>query len=831
MAFIDLFLLRKLSLIYILLSQYLWIIKILKLLEPNKLHTKTIINYQVFDMKRTITIIFSLLFMLTSSSLSYAASVSAKKKHRIDKNFNRFLDAKKPTNLASEETDQFIINYKNATDGNKAAQRLAKKLKRKIKHHRKLGNKKHVFKLRKKLKKHLQKTVMASMKLNSDVASVEADPIRFQAADNRPWGINKVQAHLLQDNSASNMTVCIIDSGYDVNNPDLSLNNVDGHYDAGTGSWYQVSDSHGTHVAGIIAAVNNNQGIMGVLPNTKVNIHIVKAFNNSSWGYSSDLIDAVNNCVSNGAKVVNMSLGGPDSSTAERNAFQSIANQGVLLVASAGNYGTTSLNYPASYDSVISVGAVDENNQHTVFSQYNSKVELAAPGEAILSTVAGDGRRGFITVGNSQYGDAVGVVPHQRYTYSNGWNRTDLSGTAQGQLKHCTRSGSTYSCGNMYNKICIAERHANQSGSSYPEINAAQACADAGAAGIIIYSNASRPGLQNPFLVDPYSDVRVPTVTVNRTVGQQLLSKTGQNTTVQVLNNQNYDYYNGTSMSAPHVSAAAALVWSNNIDCSANEVRQALTDTALDIGASGKDSRTGYGLVQSKAAADLLASTCGAPATPPPPPPSNNVLANGVPETGISGVANGTVSFTMEVPEGATDLSFVITGGSGDADLYVKFGSEPTLSSFDCRPYINGNEETCTISNVQAGTYYINLVGYQNFSNITLTGSFTQPSSNPGWAGNITNQSGSQNGWKYYSVEVPEGMKTLTIGTSKGTGDVDLYVRLGSRPNASSYDCRPYVDGNVETCTINNPAPGKWYFGLYGYRAFSGVQIDVEYRP
>ncbi|TDD60315.1 hypothetical protein E1263_11540 [Kribbella antibiotica] len=81
--------------------------------------------------------------------------------------------------------------------------------------------------------------------------------------------------------------------------------------------------------------------------------------------------------------------------------------------------------------------------------------------------------------------------------------------------------------------------------------------------------------------------------------------------------------------------------------------------------------------------------------------------------------------YTLAVPAGATNLKFVTSGGSGDADLYVKFGSAPTTSSYDCRPYESGNAETCTISTAQAGTYHVMLNGYAAFSGLSLTGSYS----------------------------------------------------------------------------------------------------------
>jgi len=100
-------------------------------------------------------------------------------------------------------------------------------------------------------------------------------------------------------------------------------------------------------------------------------------------------------------------------------------------------------------------------------------------------------------------------------------------------------------------------------------------------------------------------------------------------------------------------------------------------------------------------------------------------LSNGVPVTGLSGAQGASLRYTLAVPSGATNLKVVTSGGTGDADLYVKFGSAPTTSSYDCRPYLDGNAETCTISNIQTGTYYVMINGYQAFSGLSLTGSYT----------------------------------------------------------------------------------------------------------
>lgn len=668
------------------------------------------------------------------------------------------------------------------------------------------------------------------------VSGAEADPRRYPMAQNEPWGISAVQADILSDNEASNMTVCIIDSGYDINNPDLSGNQHSGTNDSGTGSWATPGGSHGTHVAGTIAAINNNQGVVGVLPNQNVNLHIIKVFNASGWAYSSDLVGAVSRCADAGSDVVNMSLGGPGSSNSERNNLQSFYDNGMLLVAAAGNDGDSSFSYPASYDSVISVAAVDETGLHAEFSQYTSQVEISGPGEAVLSTVGiNDGRQGYISFGSTSLGDDD-VLPPTRFVQSGGsFSVSDVNGTVSGTLDSCSRSGSNYSCGNMSGKICVAERHSNQVGGSYPEIDPAKACADAGASGVVVYSNSARPGLQNPFLVDSTGAVDVPTVSVNRATGQQLVAASGQSATLQVVANTDYAYYNGTSMASPHVAGAAALAWSKNPTCTAAQVRQALQASALDLDTAGRDNRTGYGMVQAKAASDYMATLCSGGGSGGGSGSGPVTLENGVAQTSLSAAKDQELTFTLEIPAGASDLVFSMSGGSGDADLYVTFGSEPTTSSYDCRSWNNGNTESCSFSSPSTGTYYVKVVAYSAFSGANLTATFTEPSSGGGGASGstaqATNISATRNNWVYYTWDVPAGMSELSFVTSGGSGDGDLYIRLGSQPTTSQYNCRSWNNGNDEVCTFNNPQAGTWHIGIRAYRNFSGMTLDAEYKP
>ncbi len=106
-------------------------------------------------------------------------------------------------------------------------------------------------------------------------------------------------------------------------------------------------------------------------------------------------------------------------------------------------------------------------------------------------------------------------------------------------------------------------------------------------------------------------------------------------------------------------------------------------------------------------------------------------LDNGTPVTGLSGSSGSQVLYELTVPAGATNLSFNMSGGSGDADLYVKFGSQASSSNWDCRPYKYGNDETCDVSSAQTGTYSVMIDAYSTYSGVALVGSYDDGSNPP----------------------------------------------------------------------------------------------------
>jgi len=658
---------------------------------------------------------------------------------------------------------------------------------------------------------------LAELRADADVEYVEEDLIRYALAQTSPYGIGLVQADLVDDSvaaaSAGGKKVCVIDSGLDLPHEDMGTQGgtINGTNDVGTGNWFDEGGPHGTHVAGTIAALNNGVGVRGVI-GSDVSLHIVKVFNAAGWAYSSSLADAITTCANNGADVINMSLGGAGSSITEQNALQATYDAGVLMIAAAGNDGvptntTDALSYPASYDSVMSVAAIDSTKALADFSQKNSQVEIAAPGVDVLSTFpTGTGTVSELTVGTTGY--SVNGMENQ--------------GTATGGLYNFA-TGEAIDTG-AAGRICLIERGVI---SFHDKV---KNCEDSGGAGAIIYNNVA--GALSATL-GTTNVTTIPAVTAAQADGQAMLTQIGQSTTVNI-GPGNYSKLSGTSMASPHVAGVAALAWSHHPTCTNAEIRAVLNATAEDLGAVGRDVQFGYGLVQAKAAVDYItANGCDGSGGGTTPPPTGNILQNGVAVTAI-GAATGTqVTYTMEVPVGATNLSFAMSGGTGDADLYVKFGTAPTLTSYDCRPYATGNNETCDIANVQAGTYHVMLNAYSTFADVSLTGSYTEGT---GGGGNIltngvatTNISGATAEEIFYTMEVPAGAANLSFAMAGGTGDADMYVKFGSAPTTTVYDCRPYASGNNETCDIANVQAGTYHVMLKGYSAFSGVSLTGSY--
>ncbi|MFE8596445.1 M4 family metallopeptidase [Archangium violaceum] len=190
----------------------------------------------------------------------------------------------------------------------------------------------------------------------------------------------------------------------------------------------------------------------------------------------------------------------------------------------------------------------------------------------------------------------------------------------------------------------------------------------------------------------------------------------------------------------------------------------------------------------------------------PPPPPVVNPLSNGVPVSSLSGSSGNKKYYSLEVPAGQTSLAFEISGGTGDADLYVRSGAVPSASTYDCRPYASGNAESCPFPNPAAGTWYVMLNAYSAYSGVTLKGTY-----GGGGGGGGTPVSTTASGTVAKNENDRFGPYNVVAGTTfkvvmTGTRNPNLYVRFGAAPTTSAYDCRPSLSGASETCELTVPA-------------------------
>jgi vibriolysin len=208
-------------------------------------------------------------------------------------------------------------------------------------------------------------------------------------------------------------------------------------------------------------------------------------------------------------------------------------------------------------------------------------------------------------------------------------------------------------------------------------------------------------------------------------------------------------------------------------------------------------------------------------------PTGDGVLVKGVSQS-VSGATGSQTKFTYDAAADADVVTISISGGSGDADLYTKKGSAPTTSSYDCRPYASGNNETCTGNG--AGTYHVMVRGYSAYSGTTIVADNTVSTGGGPASGTVSNISVSTGQMKQWTLDLPSGASDLSVAISGGTGDADLYTRDASAPTTSSYDCRPYKNGNSETCTDATPNSGTYYIGIRGYSAATGVTMTWSYQ-
>ncbi len=214
-----------------------------------------------------------------------------------------------------------------------------------------------------------------------------------QATELLPWGVDRVDAELVwpSGNTADPIKVGIIDTGISNTHPDLLANVKGGVNTINPRKNWNDDNGHGSHVAGIVAALDNNIGVIGVGP--AIDLYAIKVLGANGSGYLSDVIEGLDWAIQNGMQVVNMSLGTSAYNASFEAAIKKVNAAGIVQVAAAGNSGpnNNTVLYPAKFNEVIAVSATDKNNAIASWSSRGPEVDLAAPGVSIYSTYKSTG--------------------------------------------------------------------------------------------------------------------------------------------------------------------------------------------------------------------------------------------------------------------------------------------------------------------------------------------------------------------------------------------------------------------------------------------------------
>jgi subtilisin family serine protease len=470
----------------------------------------------------------------------------------------------------------------------------------------------------------------AALAMDPEVETLELDSLR-RASGLTPWGTAVAQP-TVQQGSAGEYTlglhmveapwvwdqnrdgaldaekprgegiqVCILDSGIDLEHPELKGVIVGGKdfVDGDALPWDRSGDSwgegHGTHVAGIIAAQLGSgglnvspdmdaAGVAGVAPGAR--LLIARVLNTQGYAWSSDIMNALEWCHAQGARIVSLSLGGGHDGRAEREAFQATADRGLLVIAAAGNSGGP-MDFPAAYPSVLAVGAVDQSMRRAPFSARGFNLSLMAPGVDVLSTVI----HGQGTISQVELGD----IPYESRPIF-----LAPPGQISNRLVDCGVGDSIGSCQTASCDGFVA--YVDRSREVPLQVQLANVMRQG--AGAVIFGDLPREGALADLTIGQRGRW-VPAVLVSDETGQAMRKMMGFNARVK-LHATDYALASGTSMAAPHVTGVAAILWSRRLTLTAAQVRGLLESTAKELGAEGKDYEFGHGLVQAAPAVEAL---------------------------------------------------------------------------------------------------------------------------------------------------------------------------------------------------------------------------------
>ena len=440
----------------------------------------------------------------------------------------------------------------------------------------------------------------------TDIVS-NAAPIRYGQQQVTPWGIQAINAPAVWPVSkgSQNVNVAVIDTGIDFTHPDLK-DAYAGGYNALDPTAPPLDDHrHGTHVAGTIAAADNDFGVIGVAPNVK--LWAVKVLDDDGKGTDESLTAGIDWVISKarevgGRWVVNMSLGSRKGSDIEKLAIDRAVQDNIVFVAAAGNTGMPFINYPAGYAGVIAVGAVDSTQTRAAFSTFGAGLAVVAPGVSVPSTFLG----GTNTTADVSRDDVL--------IDASGLNGSPFN-TITARLIDCGLGNPEDFPGSVRGRIAFIKR------GIIPFREKARNAKNAGAVAVVVYNDEGMPEdisnwtmvfrectLQTGCVIPPeWENYEFP-LTVGARIAQGAEMKNWLNKTVTVgFRPEDYGELSGTSMATPHVAGSAAMLLSLAPELNPAQIALVLEKTAVDVAEEGFDNETAWGLIDLEAAAKYVA--------------------------------------------------------------------------------------------------------------------------------------------------------------------------------------------------------------------------------
>jgi subtilisin family serine protease len=662
----------------------------------------------------------------------------------------------------------------------------------------------------------LSPRALEALRRNPRVKYVAEDGLAYPGQTTQPgatWGLDRIDQRALPLNGSysygpngTGVRVYVIDSGIRTTHNEFGGRASVGTDFVGDGQNGQDCNGHGTHVAGTIAGAT-----YGVAKNAQV--IAVRVFPCSGGTATSTVIAAADWVRLNAVKpaVVNYS-GGSTYNVAHNQAVQALIASGVTYVTSAGNESIDACERsPASTPQAITVAATQSNDARSTFSNWGACVDLFAPGTDITSAWYTTNTAAATIDGTSMASPHVAGVAA---LYLQGSPTAAPATVAAAILGAATPGRVTDGGMGTPNRLLYSPLTAAPVGaviSLIPgslnftfvrSVEGAAAATDAPAVRQSFTAGGSGEPRSAPARVDgAYQATATSTVLTSRVN----LSNVG---------NAGLEWYAHSSQ--PWLSADPA-------QGQLNPGYNTFVNATVNAAGLAAGTHTGAVAVVGPGSANVQVNL----------PVTVNVsealaLRLGTPRTGQAGAAESLRYYAVTVPAGAPSLSISVSGGTGDADLYVRYGNVPTLAEYDCGPYLNGNLESCHVTAPAPGTYYVMLHGYLSYSGVTLSATLGGPPAAPlNLATRVVSVSAIQLTWQDASVN--EGGFYVQRRSHTYPGDWTEWAAVGgSAANATSFanqgltagtryqyrvrtcnaaGCSAWVDGEIVTMPTSPPSP------------------------